>query len=268
MFVRHVSRAGLIGIAICIGWTPPALRAQQTSSQTLRAIADDQRRLALLLKTIETELSEIRNLLRSLGMERPQAPLPRQPLELPVGKIKGQANATVAVLEFGDFECPFCVTFVRETLPQLTREYVVGGKIKVAFSHLPLADIHPLATRAAQVAECGARQGKFWEVHDRLFAAPHPLEAKAIDAAAAAANVNVPALTACLASGSLTAVQKEASTALSILGRAGTPTFIVGTIDSMGTLTAVRRIDGAKSFSLFRVAIDEALGSTRKGVSQ
>lgn len=82
----------------------------------------------------------------------------------------GNAGAPVTIIEFSDFECPFCKEFVEETLPQLKSEYIDTGKVKLVFRDFPLTEIHPQAEAAALAAECAADQGKYWDYHDYLFA--------------------------------------------------------------------------------------------------
>lgn len=109
---------------------------------------------------------------RSAG--RAEVPLPDQPISLDGAKVKGNATAPVALIMFSDFQCPFCAGFASETLPELEREYVATGHVVIAFRHFPL-DNHPLALKAAQGAECAEQQGRFWDMHDRMFHAPQHL---------------------------------------------------------------------------------------------
>lgn len=78
-------------------------------------------------------------------------------------------KSTVTVVEFSDFQCPFCEQFFSNTWPQLKKEYIDTGKITFAYRHFPLTSIHPNAMPAAIAAECANEQGKFWEYHDLLF---------------------------------------------------------------------------------------------------
>ncbi len=78
----------------------------------------------------------------------------------------GPANAPVTLVEYGDFECPFCGRAYPE-LKQVLRR--VGNKVRFVFRHFPLSEEHPHAQHAAEVAEAAAAQGKFWEMHDLLY---------------------------------------------------------------------------------------------------
>jgi len=82
---------------------------------------------------------------------------------------KGNSNAKVIVVEFSDFECPYCGRFFSQTLPSLQKEYIDTGKVLFAYKQFPLTSIHANAQKAAEASLCAADEGKFWEYHDRLF---------------------------------------------------------------------------------------------------
>lgn len=83
--------------------------------------------------------------------------------------IKGDFSATVNFVEFSDFQCPFCARFATNTVSQIDEKYVKNGKVKIAFRDYPL-DFHKNAVPAALSARCAGEQGKFWEMHDIIFA--------------------------------------------------------------------------------------------------
>ena len=83
--------------------------------------------------------------------------------------FKGDENAPVTIVEFSDFQCPFCSRFAEQTLPQLQEEYIDTGKVKFVYRDLPLESLHPNAMITHIAAECADEQGKFWEFHDALF---------------------------------------------------------------------------------------------------
>ncbi len=93
-------------------------------------------------------------------------------VEVSVGdaQTKGDENASVTLVEYSDFECPFCARFSTQTLPQILEEYVNSGKVRIAFKHFPLP-FHASAQKAAEASMCAGEQGKFWEYHDKLVEA-------------------------------------------------------------------------------------------------
>ena len=84
-------------------------------------------------------------------------------------RTKGARDAAITIYEIGDFQCPACRIFWLETMPVLESEYIEPGKVKLTFINFPLVNIHPNAAAAHELAMCGARQDKFWLVHDFLY---------------------------------------------------------------------------------------------------
>jgi protein-disulfide isomerase len=108
-------------------------------------------------------------------------PDPRPPVHLdldgplgPTDHVLGPAHAPVVLVEYGDFECPTCAQ-AAPTVKLLMERF--ANRVRFAYRHFPLEDAHPHALRAAEAAECAGEQGKFWEMHDRLFANQHRLSA-------------------------------------------------------------------------------------------
>ena len=83
--------------------------------------------------------------------------------------IRGNTEAPITIIEFSDFQCPFCARFHLQTLPLLIENYIDTGKVKLVYRDFPIQNIHPNALPAAVAAECAYDQDKFWEYHDRLF---------------------------------------------------------------------------------------------------
>jgi protein-disulfide isomerase len=85
-------------------------------------------------------------------------------------RSKGRADAPVVVYEMADFQCPACRVFAMTTMPLIEDEYIRTGKVRWVYVHYPLSSIHPNAAAAAELATCAARQGRFWPLHDLLYA--------------------------------------------------------------------------------------------------
>jgi predicted DsbA family dithiol-disulfide isomerase len=107
--------------------------------------------------------------LTSAGSERMPAPIIdlAEPVDPQVDRFRGPAEEVLTLVEYGDFECPHCGQ-AEPAIRQLLRDF--GGELRFVFRHLPLTDVHPNAQMAAETAEAAAAQGKFWEMHDMLFA--------------------------------------------------------------------------------------------------
>jgi protein-disulfide isomerase len=164
--------------------------------------------------------------------------------------LRGSATPTwVTVVEFSDFECPFC-GMAQPTLRQLLSAY--GDDLRLAYRHFPLP-FHPHARPAAVAAECAHAQGRFWEMHDRIFADPGALDAAGLAASAAAAGVDVAAWQACLASADPAARVDADAAAGRAAGVPGTPTFFVNG----------RAVVGAVPYATLAAAVDAALAEAR-----
>lgn len=83
--------------------------------------------------------------------------------------VRGDFSSQITLVEFSDFECPFCKSHI-PTLERILNEY--SGFVRLVYKHFPLSNIHPNAQKAAEASECASEQGKFWEFHDKLFAVP------------------------------------------------------------------------------------------------
>jgi len=89
--------------------------------------------------------------------------------QMPNARAQGDPRAPIVVIEYSDYQCPYCLQFFREAEPQIEEQYIKTGKVYVIFRDLPLTSIHPGALQAAHAANCAAEQGHFWEMHNRLF---------------------------------------------------------------------------------------------------
>ncbi len=101
---------------------------------------------------------------------QPSAPTPTVDMEqlMDDDEVKGDADAPVTIIEFSDFECPFCGRFHQQTFGQIDDTYIKTGKVKFIYRDFPLS-FHQNAQKAAEASECAKDQGKFWEMHDKLF---------------------------------------------------------------------------------------------------
>jgi protein-disulfide isomerase len=173
---------------------------------------------------------------------------------------KGNTNAKLTLIEFSDFECPYCGRYVREAYPQVERDYVSTGKIRYVFRHFPLAGLHPRAMKAAEAGECGRIQGKFWPLHDQLFANQKALEPPALVTYARAAGLETKPFETCLNGEAASKVRTD----LEAGARAGitaTPTFFFGFAQDDGSIHVVEKLVGAKQYSAFQSVLDRMLQS-------
>ena len=167
----------------------------------------------------------------------------------------GERGARVAVIEYSDFHCPFCSRFAETTWPELASEYVKSGRALWAFKHFPLEAAHPHAFRAAEASGCALQQGRFWDMHDRLFASPAAPTDERLLEHAAALKLDVPRFTKCMTGEVASQVRQDIDTGKQ-LGVAGTPTFFLGTVQDDGLVVVRKRITGAIPAAHFRTVLE------------
>lgn len=193
------------------------------------------------------------------------APLPKEPLSLDGAAIKGARDARVALIQYAEFQCPYCATFATKTLPAIEKEYVESGKVLFAFRHFPLERVHPFALNAAIAATCAGKQERFWPMHDALFAGPQQLNESILQTAAGTAGVDGEDFRRCRADAtSAQAVRRDLESAEAI-GLTGTPTSFVGVVRPDGKVDVKRRLGGARPVADFREAIDSVLAEPDAG---
>ena len=143
---------------------------------------------------------------------------------------KGSSDAPLTLIEFTDYQCPFCARWTSQTLPQLTEEYVKTGKVRLALLDLPLESIHKQAFKAAEASHCAEEQGKFWEMHDRLFENHQALEPWS--AHAEAVGLDAAKFESCLASGKYADAVRRDMAQAQRAGATGTPAFVLARTDA------------------------------------
>lgn len=176
--------------------------------------------------------------------------------------FKGNANAPVTLIEFTDFESPDCARYARETLPQLDRDYIASGKLKYVFRSFPDEASHIRAFSAQQAADCAGEQGKFWQMHDRLFAPKPKLKPDDMPVHAQAIGLDRQKFVTCFDGGLHTPAIRRDIFEGQKNGVTSTPTFFLGpTNGDDTTLRATRMITGARPYSDFKDVIDALLSA-------
>jgi protein-disulfide isomerase len=187
---------------------------------------------------------------------RPAPEVPSEPVSLQGATLRGRETAKVAMIEFSDFQCPYCARFAQDTLPGIISKYVDTGILLFAFRHLPLEQIHPLALGAAEAAECAARQGRFSDMHDQLFSGRGRLDPNGLAVLAGQIGLEPAAFSDCL-NGNATQRVKDDIRDARALGITGTPTFLVGLVQEDGRLKVTDRLSGARSLEEFEAIFDK-----------
>lgn len=183
---------------------------------------------------------------------QPSAPVaagPVKPVDDKVDHVRGPANAKVTLIEYSDFQCPFCDRH-EPTMTQVLQQY--PNDVRLIYRHYPLTQLHPQAEKAAEASECAAKLGgndAFWKAHDYLFANQATLGTDLYKKMAGELKLDVAKFTTCLDSGEMSGRVAQDTASGNDAGVSGTPaTFVNGQL-----------VEGAVPFEQFKSAIDAAL---------
>ena len=183
-------------------------------------------------------------------------PTPDTTVDVGRSPTKGARAATIAIVEYADFQCPHCASFFRETLPAIDARYLKTGRVLLVFKHKPISTLHPDAVMAATSAECAGEQGQFWLMHDALFRNQQNLSRPSLLQRATRLALDAQSFEACLDQESRRVRDDIAeATALKITG---TPTFLIGTL-KVNRVHVRHRVEGARPIDVFQTALDALL---------
>jgi protein-disulfide isomerase len=263
----HISRA-LVGLCLLIAAGTsliPAFSGAETTAADNTAPASNQDATQAILQ----ELREIRRVLEKIeqqGLERPaRRPDTPKTASVAIGEgnaMLGAADAPVTVVEFTDYQCPFCKRFVHTTFPLLKRDYIDTGKVRWIVRDLPLG-FHPNANKAAQAAHCTGDQGKYWEMRDTLFRNNANLGIEQLPGYAHEIGLDGKSFDACLSSDRHQEQIAQASQEANRIRVTGTPSFVIG--KTAGDTVSGQLIIGAQAQTVFIAAIRRVLEKTASG---
>jgi protein-disulfide isomerase len=247
-------------VGVLVG-TPGDGHAQSADDELRTAIVEMRDGQAAVLE----ELKAIRKLLEQGA--RPQvaaAPAAGEQAELSLrgidgDAVKGDAEAPLLLVEYTDYQCPFCGRHFANTVPSLASEYVDSGKLRYVLRDMPLESIHPQAFKAAEAARCAGDQGRYWEMHDALFQNQRALGQLQLKQYAKGLGVDMAAFEACLEDGRHSDAVRADIAEAEAAGISGTPTFFLAVESDDGKLKTLQKIRGAQPYSAFKSAIDAAL---------
>jgi protein-disulfide isomerase len=212
------------------------------------------------LRALRSEVGELRKAVNDIhrAAVRPRVPPAPSAVSLDSDKVMGSPEATIALVEFSDFQCPYCRRFYNQTFPQLKETYIDTGKLQFIFRDFPLEQIHREAIPAAVAANCSGQQGKYWEMHQALFSNQGRLGKELFIELAGELALDLPAFQSCLEDPEqLKEVASDQAYGQSI-GVRGTPHYFIGRIEG-NQLVDVKQVSGAQPFQNFQRIIDPLL---------
>jgi protein-disulfide isomerase len=235
---------------------PTAMPAHAQTNSEIQSLKKEIEALKANQKDIQKNVQIIKDIL--MGK---QPPLENVFISTEGAPSVGEATAKLTMVEFSDFQCPFCGRYANQTMSQVLDTYVKTGRVRYVFRNFPLEQLHPNAEKAAEAANCAGEQNKFWEAHDRFFKNQSALDSKEMLGHATVLGLDVPKFQQCLDSGKYTAKVKADEAEGQKFGVKGTPTFFFGTVDPKDPtkIHAVKLLSGAVPFDSFKDVIEGLL---------
>ncbi|NMG46348.1 thioredoxin domain-containing protein [Aromatoleum toluvorans] len=177
--------------------------------------------------------------------------------------VKGVRDAQLTVMEFSDYQCPFCKRHADNSLPQIDKDYIATGKVRYVFRDFPLESIHPQAFKAAEAAHCAGEQGRYWDMHDRLFANQQALAVERLMDHAASLQLDAAPFKQCLDGGKYAERIRVDIAEGRKLTVTGTPTLLLG-MSADGSMKNVRIMRGAQAYTLLKQELDKLLVESKQ----
>jgi protein-disulfide isomerase len=248
--MKSLSLFLLIGVGVCAYAQPsnPSPGRSGSAAREGSGISSDQ------ADAILSELKQIRILL-----ERQNPPPPPEPTALrgsvkvaPNDRFLGNANAPITMVEFTDYQCPFCKDFHKNTFPGLKRDFIDTGKLRFVSRDMPL-DFHQNAQYAAEAARCAADQGKFWQMRDKLFENSPRFTAEDLLRYATEIGVNNATYKNCVSNHKFEVDVRLNLAQAGSLKINGTPAFVIGPTTPEGVDGEI--VEGAMPFNVFSTVL-------------
>ena len=239
--------------------------AENPMNSTAKASASDEKIAALQsdMKTLNANVADMKktvDAMYKLITAKIQQNAPKPPvtsLELGTDPTLGDHSAKVAIVEYSDYQCPFCGAFEKRTMPLLKKQYIDTGKVQFIYRDFPL-EFHPHAAGAAIAANCAGEQHAYWRMHDKLFANQTQLGTKLYTDMAKQLHLDAKQFDTCLKDEKSKQQLSEATKQGEGVGVEGTPAFFVGRIEG-DKLVEVKSLVGAQPAGVFTKLIDSYL---------
>jgi protein-disulfide isomerase len=250
--------------ALLAAFAVPASPCPAAEEPTPAQLAKEIEALKEGQKAIRADLAEIKALLSPRPPAPPQgpagSPIKETPMDLSGSHVGGDPRATVVLVEFSDFQCPFCAQASNGALLEVNRDFIKTGKVRYAFRHFPLEDLHPNAAAAAEASECAAVQGRFWEMHQLLFDNQKALAPADLSRYAGMLKLDAKAFDGCMEKRTFAERVKQDKAAGAAAGVSGTPSMLIGTArPGEPVVTLSRLVVGAVPYDNLRQAIELVL---------
>ena len=239
------------------------------SASTKQDISELQEAIAELRESQEAmqkDLAEIKKQVKEGARAAPaKAAFREQDVSIGDSPVIGDAKATITLIEFSDYQCPYCSRHARDVMPQIVKDYVDTGKVKYVMFENPIPSLHKNAYNASLAALCAKDQGQYWEMHNIMFDNQKALDVDGLKAFAASIGLNSSEFDTCLDSKKYEKQINSNLATASKLGVRGTPGFVLGLTDSKdpGKAKISAYIKGAQRFDRFKADIEKLMDSAK-----
>jgi protein-disulfide isomerase len=249
---------GILQLVLLCVW---ATNSHAKPSDDLAEIKKELSEIKNAQAATQKELTELKALL--IKSKEPSAPpVDLQDLEMAVNgsPFLGRKDSALVLIEFFDYDCPFCARHVQQTFPQIEREYISTGKVRYVVRDYPIDAIHPTSMKKHEAAHCAGDQGKYWEMRARLFEKKLSSAPDDVIDDARRLGLNQAEFQRCIESEKhATAIRADFADG-NQAGVSGSPTFFLGTAESGGSRVKVLKvIRGAQPYQAFKDSFDAAL---------
>lgn len=231
----------------------PIRTSQGAGTDEIQALQRQVQGQTEVLKDISRELSGIRERLGE-NQNNPEKRKPRaervRRVSIDDDYMKGRPDAPITLIEFSDFQCPYCQRFFQETLPKLDKEFIQTGKLRFVYRDFPIEGSHVDAFRAAEAANCAGDQGQYWQMHDSLFENQEDLKRPDLKTYAQDLGLDISQFERCLDDQKFVDEVSRDFLDGQRAGVNGTPAFFLGVTGEDQTIEAIA-ITGARPFAYF-----------------
>ncbi len=227
----------------------------------IRSLSGNVGQLKLEVVALRKSISELQLDLKKVRRQQP--PLERTAWgSIDDDAVLGKEDAPVTMIEFSEFQCPFCARFATQTLPKIRTDYIDTGKLRLVFRDYPLS-FHKFAAKAAEAAECAGDQGMYWEMNELLFQNNKHLQFEDLKQYGEKLGLYMPDYIYCLESGKNAAEVRKDILDGRKAGVNSTPSFVIGVTRPDGKIHGAF-LKGARPFEVFRKVIDAKLAEAAR----
>jgi protein-disulfide isomerase len=224
----------------------------------VEALKGELARMKTALDGVIQEQEQLRQLLSRRPSPPSRPPEVVADISLSGSPMLGAPEAPLTLIEFSDYQCPYCRQFFETTLPALKAEYIETGRLRYVFRDFPLDRLHSQARKAAEAAHCAREQGQYWSMHDLLFHHQQALQVEQLQAYARRLGLDAIAFESCLEQGTYAAAVQKGVEEGTAAGVQGTPAFFLGKTSAEGTMQGIL-ISGARPITAFQHHIERLL---------